>query len=124
MSRCTEGSMDELIIAYYKAKDGKRSGEVAAIWERLDDVSRVIAEPLTEIPRGIHEGRIRLVDSNFAGSEETAQLAVEVVIEGRAGCREMRFALDLPWTMLDGLDPRTYADVSRAFGFQARPQAS
>lgn len=117
-----EGCMDELIVAYYKAKDSKRTGDLQAIWNRLDEVARVIAEPLTEIPRGITEGRIRIVDSNFVGKDETALLAVEVVIEGRHGCREMGFTLDISWTTLDGLEPKVYADVAKAFGFQSRPQ--
>jgi hypothetical protein len=115
--------MDELIVAYYKAKDSNRPAEARSLWDRLDDVSRVIAEPLTEIPRGIREGRIRVIESNVSGDYDTAQLAVEVAIEGSHGVRPLRFALDVPWRTLDGLDPQVYQAMSHAFGFQARPQA-
>lgn len=115
--------MDELIVAYYKAKDNNRPTEVRELWDRLDDVSRVIAEPLTEIPRGIREGRIRVVESNVSGDYDTAQLAVEVTIEGRGGVRPLHFQLDVPWSFLDGLDPQVYSAMSQAFGFQSRPQA-
>lgn len=116
--------MDELIVAYYQAKGSQRETELASIWARLDDVSRVIAEPLIEIPRGITEGRIRVVDSNASGDTSMAQLSVDVIIEGQRGSRTMRFALDVPWSMLDNLEPRVYAEAARAFGFQSRPQTA
>jgi hypothetical protein len=109
---------DELIAAYYKAKDAGQ--DLNFLWNQLDAFSRVIVEPFTEIPKGVREGHIKLLDSVAWGDDSLAYFNLELRIEGKM--KELKFSINVPWATLDKLSPSTYADLAQVLGF-ARRQA-
>lgn len=121
----------ELLSYYYRVRDKllvvpKETAEHAAlsivmegVLGYLNPLHRIVADPVQEIPRGVREGSILVVDSSFTTTEAIANFEVELIVQAT---KNIKIVFNVPWATLDTCSPTAYVDIARAFGFADRPQ--
>jgi hypothetical protein len=100
--------------AEYDAKVDQLFEEHEKIWESLDELHRVLANPIAHI-LSLNVG-VRAV--NFIDDEEYARFDVCLAYQGK----EYRYTFRSHWNAIDALPDRKYVQLSNLLGFWGRPQ--